>query len=82
MLTDPKEILQEIITQDGDCSGIAGPAVCKRCPLGGKRVDGRRLNCMDYLNIQHEMPEEEMLEIYKKAAQEELFTVELEELLE
>lgn len=81
MLTDPKLILQEVIDQDGDCSDFACPAVCKRCPLGSKRIDGRRVNCMDYLNVDIELPEEVKRDIYKKAAEEELFTIELEEIL-
>lgn len=81
MLTDPQEILQEVIDNDGDCSDFAQPAICKRCPLGRKKVNGRTVNCMDYLNIDIEMPEEAVREIYKNAAREELFTMELENLL-
>jgi hypothetical protein len=81
VLTKPLDILQEIIDRDGDCEDFAGPAVCKRCPLGNKTVDGRRVNCMDFLRITEQMTSEQIEEIYKQAAQEELFRIELEEIL-
>ena len=85
MLTDPVAILQEIIDQDGDCESWATPTVCKRCPLGGKRIDGRRLNCQDYINRQRSLAGktvEEVREAYVSAAEEELFAIELESHLE
>lgn len=85
MLTDPVAILQEIIDQDGSCEDLACATVCKRCPLGGKRLDGKRLSCDDYIRLHHNidnMLREEVDTIYKTAAEEELFAIELEKLLE
>lgn len=85
MLTDPVAILQEIIDFDGDCEAFSGPAICKRCPLGNKRIDGKRVSCLDYLNRQHNVEQksaEEINALYKTAAEEELFTIELEKALE
>lgn len=79
MKLDPVSILQEVIDRDGDCEGLAGPAVCSRCPLGTKTVNGRRVNCMDYLKlVPGELTREEQSDIYKKAAEDELFTIEME----
>jgi hypothetical protein len=81
MVEDGVAILQEIIDRHGDCEGFASPAICKRCPLGNKQVDGRKVNCMDYLKISSETPEEEVYDLYENAAAEELFRMEMEELL-
>lgn len=81
MVEDKVEILQEIIDRHGDCEGFAVPAICKRCPLGNKQVNGRRVNCMDYLKITQEMTEEEVYDKYEKAAEDELFRIEMEEVL-
>lgn len=81
MVQDKAAILQEIVDRHGDCEGFAKPAICKRCPLGNKRINDRRVNCMDYLNITPETPPEEMFEKYEKAAEDELFSMELEEAL-
>lgn len=81
MVEDKVEILQEIIDRHGDCEGFANPAICKRCPLGNKQVNGRKVNCMDYLEITHEMTEDEVLDKYEEAAAEELFRIEMESLL-
>jgi hypothetical protein len=85
MITDPVAILEKIVEENGDCEEWAGPPSCKKCPLGGKRVDGRRLSCMDYLDQLygiHQKTQDEVKAIYKRAAEEELFTIQLEELLE
>lgn len=79
MLTNKIEILQEIVDRDGDCDTFAVPAICKRCPLGNKIVNGRKANCMDFLNISIDMASEQVDEIYKKAAEEEIFAINLEE---
>lgn len=80
MLEDKQKILQAIIDHTGDCGLFATTAICKRCPLGNKRVDGRRVNCMDYLNIDTStMEHEEVCDIYEKAAEEELFSLTLED---
>lgn len=81
MLEDKVAILQEIIDRHGDCEDFAQPAVCKRCPLGNKQINGRRVNCMDYLNIRPEMSLEEILDRYEDAAADELFSIEMEEAL-
>ena len=81
MLEDKLAILQEIIDRDGDCEGFANPAICKRCPLGNKRINGNRVNCMDYLNISPDMQDEEVCEKYVTAATDELFQIELEDVL-
>lgn len=81
MLVDKVAILQEIIDRQGDCSDIACPAVCKRCPLGNKLVNGRKVNCMDYLNITPEMRQDQISEKYAKAAEDELFEIEMEGVL-
>ncbi len=81
MVEGKVEILQEIIDRHGDCEGFAGPAICKRCPLGNKQVNGRRVNCMDYLKITSEMTEDEVYDKYEKAAEEELFQIEMENIL-
>lgn len=78
MVEDKIAILQEIIDRYGDCEGFANPAICKRCPLGNKKVGGRKVNCMDYLNITEEMTEDEVCELYQKTAEDELFRIELE----
>lgn len=86
MLTDPSEILEEIIEQDGECERWASPAVCKRCPLGNKRVDGRRMSCADFLkhryNVDFDKNDSVVNAAYKMAAEEELFAIELEKALE
>lgn len=79
MVEDKVAILQEIIDRYGDCNEFATPAICKRCPLGNKRIEGRRVNCMDFLKITEEMQDEEICEIYQKAAEDELFSLELED---
>ena len=71
-------ILQEIVDRHGDCEDFAKPAICKRCPLGNKQRDGRRVNCMDYLNIHPDMSTEEILAKYEDAATEELFKIEMD----
>jgi hypothetical protein len=81
MVEDKVAILQEIIDRHGDCEGFARPAICSRCPLGNKRVNGRRVNCMDYLKINPDMSEDEVLEKYENAAADELFQIEMEEVL-
>lgn len=81
MLEDKVAILQEIIDRGGDCEGFANPSICKRCPLGNKRVEGRKVNCMDYLGVTPETPPEEVYDTYEKAAEEELFRLEFEEAL-
>jgi len=82
MVEDKVEILQEIIDRHGDCEGFANPAICKRCPLGNKQVNGRKVNCMDYLGVKlDEMTEEEVFDKYENAAADELFRIEMEELL-
>lgn len=81
MVEDKVEILQEVIDRHGDCEGFASPAICKRCPLGNKRVNGRKMNCMDYLKINSEMTEDEIADIYEEAAVEELFRLEFESVL-
>jgi hypothetical protein len=78
MIEDKVAILQEVIDRHGDCEGFASPAICKRCPLGNKQVNGHKVNCMDYLNINSEMTEEEIADIYEEAAAEELFRIEFE----
>jgi len=78
MIEDKVEILQEVIDRHGDCEGFACPAICKRCPLGSKIVNGHRVNCMDFLNINAEMTEEEIADIYVDAAANELFNIEIE----
>jgi len=81
MVEGKVEILQEIIDRHGDCEGFANPAICKRCPLGNKQVNGRKVNCMDFLKISSEMAEEEVYDVYEKAAEDELFRIEMEEVL-
>lgn len=78
MLKDEVAILQEIIDNDGDCDGFANPAICKRCPLGNKQVNGRRVNCMDYLGVHPLMEDDLLREKYIKAAEDELFRIEME----
>jgi len=81
VLQDKVAILQEIIDRQGDCRDIACPAVCKRCPLGNKSINGRKVNCMDYLNITSEMQSDQISEKYAKAAEDELFEIEMEGVL-
>jgi hypothetical protein len=81
MVEDKVAILQEIIDRHGDCEGFANPSICKRCPLGNKIVNDRKVNCMDYLKVTQEMTEDEICDIYEKAAEDELFKIELEEIL-
>ena len=81
MIKDGTAILQEVIDRHGDCEGLASPAICKRCPLGNKRINGKRVNCMDYLKIDSDMTDDEIYDKYEDAAVEELFRIELEELL-
>lgn len=80
MHLDPLVILQEVIDRDGDCEGFANPSICKRCPLGNKKVNGHRVNCVDYLNAGN-MDPETAKEVYVNAAKEEIFAIELEALL-
>lgn len=81
MLENKIAILQEIIDRAGDCSDIACPAVCKKCPLGNKLINGRKVNCMDYLNVTPDMSSDEISEKYAKAAEDELFQIEIETVL-
>ncbi len=80
MQFDPVAILQEVIDRDGDCEGFANPSVCKRCPLGNKRIDGHRVSCVDYLKA-NTMDPERAKEVYVNAAKEEILAIELENLL-
>lgn len=77
MILDPVKILEEIVEREGDCDGLAGPATCKRCPLGNKSIDNKRVNCVEYVKALN-ASSEEANKIYKDAAQEELFAIELE----
>ena len=77
MKFDEVSILERIIEHHGDCELFAGPAICKRCPLGNKRIDGERVSCVDYLNVD-QMTTEEADEVYLTAANDELFTIQLE----
>lgn len=79
MVKDKAAILQEIVDHYGDCNEFATPAICKRCPLGNKRINGRKVNCMDFLKITEEMHDDEVCDIYQRAAEDELFGLELEE---
>ena len=81
MFSKKQEILQAIIDHTGDCDLFTNPAICKRCPLGNKRVEGRRVNCLDYLKIDRQLEHNEVCDIYEKAAEEELFLMSLEEVL-
>jgi hypothetical protein len=81
MIEDKAAILQEIIDRHGDCEDFAKPAICKRCPLGNKQIDGRRVNCMDYLKINQDMTLDEILSKYEDAAADELFNMGIEEVL-
>jgi hypothetical protein len=81
MVEDKVAILQEIIDRHGDCEDFAEPAICKRCPLGNKQINGRRVNCMDYLSITAEMSFDEIAAKYEDAAINELFRIEMEEVL-
>jgi hypothetical protein len=83
MNLDPAAILQTIIEHEGSCEW-ASPAICKRCPLGNKRVNGRRVNCWDYVRSLCSVnygDAERIAETYKACAEEELFTLELEQAL-
>lgn len=79
MLTKKQDILQAIVDHLGDCSLFTRPEICSLCPLGNKVVNGRRVNCMDYLKITPERAEEDIQDVYEKAAEEELFELALEE---
>lgn len=81
MVEDKLKILQEIVDRHGNCEGFAKPAICKRCPLGNKIVKGRKVNCMDFLNITEEMTDDEVCDKYENAASEEIFKIQLEEIL-
>lgn len=81
MVEEKIAILQEIIDHYGDCTSFAKPSICKRCPLGNKRVNERKVNCMDFLNVTEEMTEDDICDLYQKAAEEELFKMELESFL-
>jgi hypothetical protein len=82
MVKDKVAILQEIIDRHGDCEDFAQPSICKKCPLGNKRINDRKMNCMDYLKINESHTEDEICDIYEKAAEDELFYIELEKALE
>lgn len=81
MVEDKTAILQEIINRHGDCDDFAEPAICKRCPLGNKQVNGRKVNCMDLLKVTPDMLKEDADEVYEQAAEDELFRIEMEGLL-
>jgi hypothetical protein len=79
MKLDPVDILEAIIEADGNCNDFANPSVCKRCPLGNKRVEGKRVNCMEYVGCQVGIDSfDDINEKYKNAANDELFTIQLE----
>lgn len=81
MPDDKSEILQKIIDHLGDCDLFTTPDICKRCPLGNKRVNGRRVNCMDYLKVNEEMNHDQICDVYLDAAEKELCDVEFEKML-
>lgn len=82
MILDPVNILQEIIDRHGDCEGFRNPAICKRCPLGNKIVNGRKMNCMDYLGVDpSEKTEDEICDVYERAAADELMNIQMDALL-
>lgn len=82
MVKDPVEILQKIVESLGDCESFTRNEICKLCPLGNKIVNGRKVNCADYLKVRHsEMTEDEIMDIYEKAAAEELLNIQMDNLL-
>jgi len=76
------QILERIIQEEGSCTWASG-AVCRSCPLGrlARDRDGGFMSCVESLAIDG-LSETEADERYKKAAQEKLATLTLDEILE
>ena len=82
-MDDPVAILQKIIDEGGSCDW-ADSEVCKNCPLGKKLLGSRRINCLDYVlgPEERQIPSREEVDAsYLRVAEEELFQLELENLL-
>lgn len=81
---DSLEVLQKIIEWEGDCSKGADPTVCKYCPLGNKKIQDKKLNCLDYLGLHNDALEghnDIVASKTKQAAEEELFNLKMDILL-
>lgn len=76
------QILERIIQEEGSCTW-ANTTVCKSCPLGrlARDRDGGFMSCVESLAIDG-LTEAEADARYKKAAQEKLANLTLDELLE
>lgn len=85
----PKEILEKIILEEGDCSWINhvtknNSTVCEKCPFSKlkKRSNGEYLCCLDALGItvkEHNSKKTNLK--YKKIAEQMLFQMLIEEIL-
>lgn len=83
LMTDPEAILQRIIDDNGDCDSWATPETCKNCPLGNKQLDGKKVNCLDYLGINlFRHAGQDAAALYKRAAEDELFNLKFNGILE
>ena len=76
------QILERIIQEEGSCTWANGE-VCKSCPLGrlARDRDGGFMSCVEFLAIDG-LNEAEADARYKKAAQEKLANLTIDELLE
>jgi len=78
---DGMSILEKIIQEEGSCTW-ARPSVCARCPLGKLARDekGGFMSCVESLHIDG-LSEEEADARYKKAAQEKLTNLTIDQIL-
>lgn len=80
---DKRDILKQIIQQEGSCTGWANKTICKSCPLGKlkQREDGNYLSCIEAVNVEN-LSEEEADKKYKVAAEIALADLEIDKMLE
>ena len=75
----PKEILKEIVNNNGRCTAFADLTICERCPMG-VRATGK--SCWETIIESKGVFEElDVDTLYKKAAYDKLADMEIEEWL-
>jgi hypothetical protein len=78
---DSVSILEKIIQEEGSCTW-SKPSICAKCPLGRSTRDknGEYMSCVESLSIDG-LKEEEADARYKKAAQEKLADLVIDEII-
>jgi hypothetical protein len=78
---EPKQILERIIKEDGNCCW-SKPAICRNCPLSKLKTDsnGNYLNCVEAVGASS-ISEEEADALYKKVAEKQLLEMAVHNIL-